>query len=484
MIILNTQGIVLKAVRYKENDVILTLFTRKLGKVSAIAKGAKRNKSSLLSSAQLFSYANYTLKRKGNMYTVNQSDTIKSFYDISYDIEAFSYATYITKLVEGSTCENQTNNRLFILLAQTLYLYTQENTDKKFITRAFELKFLDYIGFRPVVNRCSSCGSKSIKSAIFNIYEGGLLCDLCSENTEENIKLDVTTIKLMEYILNNDILTCSKAKVSKYITYELEKVLKQYLNVYIDNVNFKSLYFLKDIENDFDNKIENLKSKLYELQNTIFNKNNLMVFITGEDNELNLLKENKDIGCGVHMTLSCNKPLNNKFKSLVDENGMFHRRINEEVVNKIDLDELYYEFCSQIDRVKNAGVEISHLDSHHHVHTIPHFKDVIKSIMDKYNLKIRGGLDHKFDYKERVIPCIDSFYDKNVDVEFFNNNIEEIKSYDVCDLMTHPAFIDNYLLNSTSYAINRAKEYEILTNKKIKKILNENEIVLTNYKNI
>ena len=63
MIILNTQGIVLKAVRYKENDVILTLFTRKLGKVSAIAKGAKRNKSSLLSSAQLFSYANYTLKR-------------------------------------------------------------------------------------------------------------------------------------------------------------------------------------------------------------------------------------------------------------------------------------------------------------------------------------------------------------------------------------------------------------------------------------
>ena len=249
MIILNTQGIVLKAVRYKENDVILTLFTRKLGKVSAIAKGAKRNKSSLLSSAQLFSYANYTLKRKGNMYTVNQSDTIKSFYDISYDIEAFSYATYITKLVEGSTCENQTNNRLFILLAQTLYLYTQDNTDKKFITRAFELKFLDYIGFRPVVNRCSSCGNKSIKSSTFNVYEGGLLCDVCSENSEENTKLDVTTIKLMEYILNNDILTCSKAKVSKYITYELEKVLKQYLNVYVENVSFKSLYLLKDIEN-------------------------------------------------------------------------------------------------------------------------------------------------------------------------------------------------------------------------------------------
>ena len=249
MIILNTQGIVLKAIRYKENDVILTLFTRKLGKVTAIAKGAKRNKSSLLSSAQLFSYANYTLKKNANMYTINQADTIKSFYDISYDIESFSYATYITKLVENSTCENQTNNRLFILLAQTLYLYTQKNTDKKFITRAFELKFLDYIGFRPVVNRCSSCGNKSINSSTFNVYEGGLLCDLCSETTEGNIKLDVTTIRLIEYILNNDILTCSKAKVSGYITYELEKILKQYLNFYVENISFKSLSLLIDIKN-------------------------------------------------------------------------------------------------------------------------------------------------------------------------------------------------------------------------------------------
>lgn len=250
MIVLNTQGIVLKAIRYEENDVILTLFTRKLGKVSVLAKGAKKNKSALLSSSQLFSYSNYTLRKQGNMYRVSQSDIIKSFYDISYDIEAFSYATYITKLVEVSTLENQTNNRLFILLAQTLYLYTQENVDKKFITHAFELKFLDYIGFKPVVSRCSSCQSKNLKDATFNIEEGGVLCSSCSPNYENNFKIDLTTIRLMEYILSNDILQCSKAKVSKYITYELQKILKAYLNVYIDNINFKSLYLLQSIQND------------------------------------------------------------------------------------------------------------------------------------------------------------------------------------------------------------------------------------------
>lgn len=249
MMIINTQGIVLKAVRYKESDLILTIFTRKLGKVSAIAKGAKRNKSSLLFTSQPFSYANYTLRKHGTMYKVSQSDIIKSFYNISYDINAFSYATYITKLVEDSIFENQTNNRLFILLAQTLYLYSSLDVDYKYITRAFELKFLDYIGYKPIVNRCVSCKTKNLQESVFNIYEGGILCKDCQNNFSDNLKIDQTTIKLMDYILNNDMLVCNKAKVSKYITNELEKILRMYMQNYLDNLNLKSLYLLQNMDN-------------------------------------------------------------------------------------------------------------------------------------------------------------------------------------------------------------------------------------------
>ena len=70
MVIINTQGIVLKSVPYKENDLILTIFSRKLGKVSVIARGAKKSKSSLLSSSQIFAYSNFTLKREGNMLSL------------------------------------------------------------------------------------------------------------------------------------------------------------------------------------------------------------------------------------------------------------------------------------------------------------------------------------------------------------------------------------------------------------------------------
>lgn len=247
MVIINTQGIVLKSVTYKENDLILTIFSRKLGKISAIARGAKKSKSSLLSSSQIFAYSNFTLKREGNMYRVTQSEIIKSFYNLSYNFEAFSYATYILKLIDNFMIDNQPNNRLFVLLAQSLYLFSEENIDMQYVTLCFELKFLDYIGFRPIVNTCVSCYNSDFKNPVFNIYEGGILCEKCSSNFEHNLRLNITTVKLMDYILKNDLLSCSKAKVSKYLINELSKILKIYINEYLGKTNEKSLNVLKSL---------------------------------------------------------------------------------------------------------------------------------------------------------------------------------------------------------------------------------------------
>ena len=215
MVIINTQGIVLKSVPYKENDLILTVFSRKLGKIAVIARGAKKSKSSLLSSSQIFSYSNFTLKKEGHMYRVTQSEIIKSFYNLSYNFEAFSYGTYIL--------------------------------DMEYVTLCFELKFLDYIGFKPIVNTCVSCYNKDFKNPVFNIYEGGLLCEKCSVNYEHNLKMNITTAKLMDYILKNDIILCSKAKVSKYLINELSKILKIYMNEYLGKINKKSLDVLKSL---------------------------------------------------------------------------------------------------------------------------------------------------------------------------------------------------------------------------------------------
>lgn len=248
MIVLDTQGIVLKAVKYKDRDLILTIFTRKYGRVSAIAKGAKGQKSRFLSASQLFSYNNYSLRKQKDMFTVYQADNIKSFYNISMDFESFSYASFIVKLVEENIVEGQPNNRLFELLAQTLFLYSEKIEDKMLVLDAFLLKFVDYMGYRPQVDRCPICGNKNLKYAVFSIEDGGLVCNNCYHKEKFYIKLDQTTISLMQYILNNDIIVCSKARVAGVLVRELFSLLKRYLVNYFESVSFKSLGLLKTLK--------------------------------------------------------------------------------------------------------------------------------------------------------------------------------------------------------------------------------------------
>lgn len=216
-------------------------------------------------------------------------------------------------------------------------------------------------------------------------------------------------------------------------------------------------------------------------RNGVVTSTTIMANMPGFEHAIELLKDNKNLGCGVHMTLSCGKPINNNLTTLVNENNTFHRYITEDIIDKIDLDEVYEELCSQINKVKNV-VDISHLDSHHHIHTLKGFEQVISSVLKKYDLPIRGGFEYNNNY-EKQIKLVDSFYSEQVSYEFFKENRDILTKYDVVDIMTHPAFLDDFILNSTSYAINRTKEHKILTSKEVKDYL-YNNFELTNYKKL
>ncbi|HBF3871031.1 TPA: chitin disaccharide deacetylase [Clostridioides difficile] len=217
--------------------------------------------------------------------------------------------------------------------------------------------------------------------------------------------------------------------------------------------------------------------------NGIIRSTSMMANMPGVEHGVGLLKENKTLNCGVHMTLSCGRPLLSNLKTIVDKDGFFIRRITDEIIEKMDCDEIYRELCAQIDRVKGLGIDISHLDSHHHIHTLVSLKPVIEKIVTKYNLPIRGGFEYNLEYS-KVVPLIDSFYKENVSEEYFIKNIDEIMKYDVVDIMSHPAFLDDYILNSTSYAIDRTKEHKILTSKKVKEFLEKNGLVISSYRDI
>lgn len=216
-------------------------------------------------------------------------------------------------------------------------------------------------------------------------------------------------------------------------------------------------------------------------RNGIVKSTTIMPGMPAFEHAIKLLNDYEGLGCGVHMTLSINRPVLEGHKTIVDEKYNFYRRITNELIKeKFDLDEVYEEFCAQIDKTINSGVKVTHLDSHHHVHTLAALKPVIEKILEKYKLPIRGGFENEINY-EKVIPMISSFYNENVSFDYFKKNMDEIKKYDILDIMVHPAFIDKDLVNFTSYSLKRMDEYEILISKEIKELLEENNIKIINY---
>lgn len=218
-------------------------------------------------------------------------------------------------------------------------------------------------------------------------------------------------------------------------------------------------------------------------KNGVVSSCTIMPTMPAFDYAITKLLDTKTLGCGVHLTLSAYSPLLDGHKTLLDKNGVFFRRVTDEVSSKFDKDEVYNEWVSQIEKVKATNIEITHLDSHHHVHINESLKEVMQKIVDKYKLPVRGGM--KYSLKNtNVVPLIMDFYKENVSVKYFMENIEKIKSYDVADIMTHPAFVDDFLKENTSYSDYRKIEYDVLTDKALKKLFEKEGIELVSYKNL
>ena len=62
-------------------------------------------------------------------------------------------------------------------------------------------------------------------------------------------------------------------------------------------------------------------------------------------------------------------------------------------------------------------------------------------------------------------------------------NNDNLKEYEIADIMCHPAFVDDFLIKTTSYSMARINEHKILTSKEIKDFV-QNNFLLTNYRGL
>ena len=236
------EGIVLSETNYSESSKILNVLTKEHKTIGIISKGCRNMKSKLRAVSRKMMYGKFHIYYKENgLSTLIGVDVINSFNHILTDLTKISYASYIIDLIIQVTKQNEEDN-LFDLLKATL-LKIEEGYDAHVLMSILELKLLDDLGVKPMIDGCSYCGStKNIVT--LNSTAGGYVCTNCY--TDQGMVSDkaIQLIRMFYYV---DIEHITKLDVSSKVLKEINFFLDDYYDRYT-GLYLKSKKFLKELE--------------------------------------------------------------------------------------------------------------------------------------------------------------------------------------------------------------------------------------------
>lgn len=176
-------GIVLRETETKETDKILTLLTDKFGKISVIARGARRKGCKFAACAQSLVWSEWTLYQKKDWYYVHEGETMELFGALRRDLDAMALGFYFAELCEAVTAEGEPAGEILRHLLNGLYALGQLHKPPALVKPAFELKLMCLAGYEPLAEGCVVCGAEEPEAPVLDVVQGVLRCGKCGGGT-------------------------------------------------------------------------------------------------------------------------------------------------------------------------------------------------------------------------------------------------------------------------------------------------------------
>lgn len=186
---MTTNAIVLRRADYRENDRMITLFSPTLGRVDALCRGCRRQKSPLMAASEVFCTGEYVLYQSRDRVTVVSCAVTDTYYPLRDDFDRLTHGMYALELCAAAVQPGEENERLFLLLLRSLAHLCYGQNQPRRVTAVFIMGMLSLLGFRPQVGRCARCGRPVLTEktdlrqdapvAAFGVEAGGVLCAPC-----------------------------------------------------------------------------------------------------------------------------------------------------------------------------------------------------------------------------------------------------------------------------------------------------------------
>lgn len=229
--IIRLQGIVLRNKAYGESDQLLFVFTRERGKVSMIAKGAKKPRSRFGAVTEAFTIADFVCYQHStsSMPSLSQADIIAHHQHIRSDLLLTAYGAYWLELVDQVILDKEPSPVLYQQLG-ILLQQLDEGKDAEILTRLLELVVLTAAGYQPICSRCANCGTvwEDGDEVAFSLSRSGTVCKNCRDSRD--IPLAPATAYYLRILHHLSPEQLGEVKMKSETKQQLEAVIGAYLH--------------------------------------------------------------------------------------------------------------------------------------------------------------------------------------------------------------------------------------------------------------
>ena len=228
-----SEAIILRTFHIGEQDKVVVFFSRDMGILKGIAKGARKFGNRFGSSLEPMSWVNifYYEKERRELVTISHCDIIESFFEIQKDLRTNFTLSYFAELIEEFYPQRAQDDILFRLLVSILRAL-EEGGDIGSLTAYFEAWLLKMTGFLPDLSRCHKCHNDITELGWLSPKKDGALCPQCASTQKEKIGPEVT--EFLRWIKKNPPSKPLPSSLSGDKVARLRKILEQMIVFHLE----------------------------------------------------------------------------------------------------------------------------------------------------------------------------------------------------------------------------------------------------------
>jgi DNA repair protein RecO (recombination protein O) len=247
-----TPAVVLRTWPFGESDKIISFLTKNHGKITGIAKGAKRSKKRFANSLEPFSFVNVRFQDVPNrsLVFIAGCELETNLKGLITSLEKIAFASYCVEITAALIAEREENLAIFEHLRTGLSYLNEHQASLEFLI-FFELKLLKLAGYQPLLTSCRRCGchrdaTDQMPSRLLNWHfsfrDGGILCAACSKLTKDVLPMPKETLDTMRCMQEAQ-MQIETVPASVAVLKQIRTVVVKFIQLHVDR-EIKSAPFL------------------------------------------------------------------------------------------------------------------------------------------------------------------------------------------------------------------------------------------------